>query len=136
MDPAGGRPIEVSQGLAENYCLRAFYYNYCILPVNDAVSRGFLENLEQDIDAYGASSDVAKACRAIALASHGTTLRRPALNATGEASYQALLGSLAKTVASTNGETLRGALLTAVLLGLYEVRYQMVAEDGDIRDLT
>ena len=115
-------PEELANKCVEEYALRAFFYDYCINSVNERVSKGFLDGLERLIWTIGWQSDLANACRVVAFASHGTFLRRPRLIQQAEDMYQELLSSQAKAIANPVSVNMIETLLTAMLLGLYEVR--------------
>jgi hypothetical protein len=114
-------PVETSQAESSKLALRAFFYDYCVLSTNTNLSRGFLSGLEMMAYRLGPKSDMAKACQAIAFASHGKPLRRPKLVHQAEMIYQGLLGSLAKTIESLASAKARESKLVAMLLGLYQV---------------
>jgi hypothetical protein len=105
----------------ECHALSAFFYDYCLAPQSGVPSHGYLDGLEALLKVSGPSSDLARATKAVALASIGTKLRRPSIIHNARIVYSGLLQSL--QVKITN-EILTGStesLMTVVLLGLYEV---------------
>ncbi|KAL4862125.1 hypothetical protein BDV12DRAFT_203344 [Aspergillus spectabilis] len=103
------------------YALRAFFHDYCIVPIDSSVSRGFLSGLESRDHRLGLDSDVAKACKAVGFASHGIKLSRPFLTRVAEELYQELLKSLAREIKDSNRTKKQDATVVAILLGLYEM---------------
>lgn len=119
--PDDGLPEENSDEKVEEFALRAFLYDYCIVSTNHALSRGYLNGLELMIHHRGWQSDLAKACKVVAFADHGIKLRRPGLVRKAEISYHNLLGSLAKAIQDPGFVNTAESLTIAMLLGLYEV---------------
>ena len=119
--PEDSKPPEVSDEKVENFAVRAFFYDYCITSMNQSLSRGYLNGLEMMLDRLGWQSDLAKACKVVAFANHGIKLCRPTLTHKAEVLYHDLLGSLGKALANTAFVTTAESLVTATLLGLYEV---------------
>ena len=119
--PEDGQPQELSNEKVEEFALRAFFYDYCIVSMNPYLSRGYLDGLELMLHQLGWESDLAKACKAVAFASHGSKLRRPVLKQKAEMLYHNLLGSLAKAIEDSAFATTAELLMIAMLLGLYEV---------------
>ena len=118
--PDDAKPREVSDEKVEEFALRAFFYDYCILSTNHSISRGYLDGLELMVNRLGWQSDVAKACKVVAFASHGIKLCRPGLTRTAETFYDDLLGSLAKAIQDPAFVNIAESLTIAMLLGLYE----------------
>ena len=119
--PEDSKPPEVSDEKVEDFALRAFFYDYCIISVNQNLSRGYLNGLEVLLHGLGWQSDLAKACKVVAFANHGIKLCRPILTHKAEVLYQDLLGFLGKGLANTAFATTAESLVIATLLGLYEV---------------
>jgi hypothetical protein len=119
--PKESLPSEVSEAESDQLALRAFFYDYCVLPTNQNLSRGFLSGLEKMAHRLGPTSDLAKACQAVGFGSHGKPLHRPTLVDKAERIYQELLGSLAKAIDSPILADVTEARLVAQLLGLYQV---------------
>ncbi|THC94915.1 hypothetical protein EYZ11_005598 [Aspergillus tanneri] len=119
--PEDGPPKEIPDNLIEEFAIRAFFHDYCVAPVNTALSRGFLGGLELMVQRLGLQSPVANACKAVAFASHGLKLSRPFLTQKAETLYHELLVSLTR---STQNPALAAGpemLVIAILLGLYEM---------------
>ena len=124
--PKDHKPQEISDEKVEEFALRAFFYDYCIISTNHSLSRGYLDGLELMVQRLGWQSNLAKACKAVAFATHGTKLCRPGLMRKAEVFYHTLLGSLAKAIADQAFVKTRESLSIAILLGLYEV---LLSED-------
>lgn len=101
--------------------LRAFFYDYCIIPTNKNLPRGFLSGLEMMAHRLGPKSDLVKACQAVSYPTHGMPLNRPQLVNKAKMLYQELLGSLATAIESSSLADSTESKLVAMLLGLYEV---------------
>lgn len=119
--PEDGQPQEVSDEKVEEFALRAFFHDYCIVSYNQSLSRGYLDGLELMLHHLGRQSDLAKACKVVALANHGIKLHRPGLTRKAETLYHDLLGSMLKSIENTAFANTAEALMIAMLLGLYEV---------------
>ncbi|KAL3459651.1 hypothetical protein BJX64DRAFT_264482 [Aspergillus heterothallicus] len=121
-------PKEVPPELMEECALRAFFYDYCIVPINPTLSRGFLGGLEPLVRRVGMHSQVARACQAVGYASHGIKLSRPFLSRKGEEAYHVLLRALAGAIRDPKAVDRRQTAVMAILLGLYEM---IIARDAD-----
>ncbi|KAL4819964.1 hypothetical protein BDW67DRAFT_154393 [Aspergillus spinulosporus] len=119
--PEDGPPKDIPDGLIEELALRAFFHDYCVVPVNTALSQGFLGGLEPMVHRLGLQSPVANACKAVAFASHGLKLSRPFLTKKGETLYHELLGSVARSIQNHALAASPEILVIAILLGLYEM---------------
>lgn len=119
--PKDVQPREVSNEKVEEFALRAFFYDYCIISTNPSISRGYLNGLESMLNHLGWQSDPAKACKAVAFASHGIKLSRPGLTRKADILYNDLLRSLAKAILDPAFVNNIESLTIATLLGLYEV---------------
>ena len=117
----GGLPQEISKEKFDEFALRAFFYDFCVISTNQSLSRGYLGSLELMLHRRGWQSDLAKACKVVEFASHSTLLRRPGLMRKAELMYHDLLGSLAKAIDSAAFADNAESLTIAMLLGLYEV---------------
>jgi hypothetical protein len=122
--PEDDPPKEVSDEKIEELALRAFLHDYCIVSANLRLSRGFLNGLESILHQLGLQSNLAKACKVVALANHGIRLRRPFLVQKAEMQYYDLLGSLARAIENPAIARTVESLAITMLLGLYEVLYQ------------
>lgn len=72
-------PKEVSSAQSNEYAVRSFFYDYCIISENRQLSRDFLDGLEPLLHRLGMESDFAEACKAVTFASHGRVLFRPSV---------------------------------------------------------
>ena len=119
--PEDGKPLEVSDEKVEEFALRAFFYDYCIVSMNQHLSRGYLHGLELLVHRLGWQSDLAKACKVVGFANHGIKLNRPVLTWKAEVLYHDVLGSLAEAIKGSTSAATSESLMIAMLLGLYEV---------------
>lgn len=119
--PEDGCPKEMSIEKTEEFALRAFFYDYCIIPVNRSLCRGYLSGLEAQVRHLGLHSELAKACKVVAFANHGVKLNRPSFMRKAEKMYHDLLGYLAKVIEIPSLANIDESLTIATLLGLYEV---------------
>lgn len=124
--PEDAPPSEVPEHLIEELALRAFFHDYCVVPVNPALSRGFLAGLEPMVQRLGPQSPLADACKAVAFACHGLKLSRPFLTEKAEMLYQTLLGSLAHSIQDGATSRTPEIFIITILLGLYEVTYYAI----------
>lgn len=115
-------PKEVSDEESDRLALRAFFYDYCVVTTNPLLSRGFLGGLERFLHRIGMESNLARACRLVAFANHGITLKRPTLSRRADTLYPELVATLAALIQKSAGSNVEEeAVLVAMLLGLYEV---------------
>ncbi|KAL3446437.1 hypothetical protein BJX65DRAFT_131202 [Aspergillus insuetus] len=114
-------PKEVPREIMEECALRAFFYDFCLVPINPTLSRGFLSGLEQMVHRLGMQSQVAKACMAVGYASHGIKLFRPFLVQRAEELYYDGLRSLAHAMKDSHAINKEETVVMAILLGLYEI---------------
>ncbi|KAI9733836.1 MAG: hypothetical protein M1818_007103 [Claussenomyces sp. TS43310] len=121
MLPEDCQPKEVPEEKVEEFALRAFFYDYCVVSTNHSLSRGYLDGLELMLHHLGFQSDLAKACKVVAFADHGIKLRRPVLTRKAELLYHELLGSLARAIENPAFAHTAEPLMIAMLLGLYEM---------------
>ncbi len=100
---------------------RVFFADYCIVSPNQDISRGYLSGLQAMIHKAGITSDVAKSCTTIALASLGRKLQDHRILRKAQNLHTSLLRSFSLSI--SNGDTFISveSLITATLLGLYEV---------------
>jgi hypothetical protein len=97
-------------------------HDYCLVPEHHLPSRGYLDGLETLLDVTGPSSDLAQATKVVALASIGAKLNRPGLVHKARIMYLEMLQSLQVVISDAGMARTAESLMTAVLLGLYEVR--------------
>ena len=119
--PEDVQPREVSDEKVEEFALRAFFYDYCIISTNHSISRGYLDGLESMLNCMDSQSVAAKACKTVAFASHGIKLCRPGLTRKAEMLYNDLLAALAKSILDPTFINSMESLTIVTLLGLYEV---------------
>lgn len=106
---------------ADDFAMRSFFYDFCIISENHCLSRGFLGNLEAMLRRHSLDSDLSKACRAVAYASRGTTLKRPPLVQRGRDYHDQVLSHFPKHVADPTRAYSTETLAISMLLGLFEV---------------
>jgi hypothetical protein len=121
MLPPDAIPPETSDAESNQFALRSFLYDFCIISTNKNISRGYLPNLENISDRLGPQSDLVKACQAVSFASHGKPLCRPQLVHKAEVFYQEILGAFAKSIQIPETANAAGSKLIAMLLGIYQV---------------
>lgn len=85
------------------------------------MSRGYLDGLETLLAAAGPSSDLSEAANIVAVANIGTKLCRPSLVHKARIRYSKMLHSLQVKISKAGMANATETLVTAVLLGLYEV---------------
>jgi hypothetical protein len=105
----------------ESSAFQTFISDYCISSSNRTVSRGYLNGLESLIEKAGPESSIAKSCTIISLANLGKKAASPMLLQKAETLYFDLLPSFRWTISNEGKSTTIRSLITAVLLGLYEV---------------
>ena len=106
----------------ESRAFQTFISDYCIPSSNRTVSRGYLNGLECFIEKAGPESCVAKSCRILSLANLGKKTASPGPVQRAEMLYLDLLPSFRQTISDEGNSTTIHSLITAVMLGLYEVR--------------
>jgi hypothetical protein len=109
----------------ERHALADFLHDYCFVPENDLISRGYLVGLETLLAIAGPSSDLAKATKVVSLASIGTKLNRLELVHKARIMYSEILQSFQVMISKAGMARTAESLMTAVLLGLYEVRINL-----------
>jgi hypothetical protein len=105
----------------ESLASQTFISDYCISSSNRTVSRGYLNGLESLIAKAGPASTVSQSCKIISLANLGKKAASPMLLQKAETLYFDLLPSFRWTISNEGESTTIQSLITAVLLGLYEV---------------
>ena len=128
-------PSETSSAQSNMLALRAFFYDYCILPTNSNLSRGYLSGLEQAAERQGTNSDLVKACQAVSFMTHGKPLNRPKLMEKASIFYQELLGSLAKAMDNPHSVKAAETRMIVMLLGIYQV-ITLIATSATTRELS
>jgi hypothetical protein len=112
---------DISDVEVHNHALRSFIYEYCVSSTNQLLSRGFLDGLEPMLRHLGPQSNLEKACKTVAYASHSIKLRRPSLEAQAKSWYGELLGHLVEAMANPATARTSETVMISILLGLYEV---------------
>lgn len=105
----------------ESLAFQTFISDYCISSSNLTVSRGYLNGLESLIQKAGPASSIAQSYRIISLANLGKKADSPMLLQKAKTLYFDLLPSFRRTISNEDKFTTIQSLITAVLLGLYEV---------------
>jgi len=105
----------------ESSAFQTFTFDYCISSSNRAVSRGYLNGLVSLIEKAGPASIIAQSCKVISLANLGKKAASPILLQKAETLYFDLLPTFRWTISNERKSTTIQSLITAVLLGLYEV---------------
>ena len=113
---------EACQHPLDEGTLEIFFRDYCIESSNRSLSRGFLDGIKSLIACTGESSDVARAAKTVALAGLGKRTKRAELMKRAEELYAQILLSFRTTLSHSYQSNTTETLMTAVLLGLYEVR--------------
>lgn len=113
--------VELDDAQIEQRSLMTFFNDYCERSKDRSVSRGFLDGLETIIVYAGQSSNVAKAAKIVALAGIGNRLLRKTLVQKAERLYCELLSSFQKRLSEKTLCNTVELLVTASLIGLYEV---------------
>lgn len=99
----------------------AFFDDYCIVSSNQDLSRGYLHGLQSMIAKVGPSSELAQACTIASLANLGKKLRNILYIERSDHLYSLLLRSFRLSISNEAIFTTVESLITAALLGLYEV---------------
>jgi hypothetical protein len=116
--------VSLAQGTdaeVEERALAAFVHHYCLIPKSRS-----LEGLETMLSDAGPSSNLAQAAKVVALANIGTRLGRSSLVQKATILYSDMLHSFRMMIANATMSSAAELLMTAVLLGLYEVRIKFM----------
>jgi len=108
----------------------AFFNDYCIVSSNRGLSRGYLHGLRTMIANAGPSSELAQACTIIALANLGGKLGYNIYVNRARSLYSLLLQSFRLSISNEAVFTTVESLITAALLGLYEVSLSVITRTG------
>jgi hypothetical protein len=119
--PEAVLPDGSSDTESNSLAFRAFLYDFCIIPTDTYMSRGYLSGLEVMARRSGPDSNLVKVCQAVSFAIHGKPLHRPEMVHKAATLYQELLGSLAKTIQDPDVANTTESKLVVMLLGLYQV---------------
>lgn len=106
----------------ENMAVEMFIDEFCVESFDRSLSRGFLDGLNTLITIAGPDSDVSQAAKIVGLANMGIKIGRRSLLDRSKCIHGAVLSSFRDTLSSSTTANTCEALVTAVLLGLYEVR--------------
>jgi hypothetical protein len=98
-----------------------FFDDYCIVSSNQDLSRGYLHGLKAMISEAGPSSELTQACTIVSLANIGNKLGNPTYLERAKGLYSSLLRSFRLRISNEAIFTTVESLITAALLGLYEV---------------
>ena len=102
--------------------MEVFFHDYCLVPENRLLSRGYLEGLETMISHKETSSNLIHATKVVAFANLGSRLGRSSLLQKARIIYSEMLCSFQVMISNATASNTAELLMTAVLLGLYEVR--------------
>jgi hypothetical protein len=110
-----------SDAAFEARALESFLHDYCLVPENRVLSRGYLEGLRTSISEAKPDSNVLQAARVVAFANLGSRLGMPNLVQKARVMYSEMLHSFQVMISYASTSNTAELLMTAVLLGLYEV---------------
>ncbi|KAH8681804.1 hypothetical protein BX600DRAFT_491961 [Xylariales sp. PMI_506] len=122
-------PRETTVEESHMLALRSFLYDFSTSSINRNISRGYLSGLVTLVQRLGPSSNVAKACQAVAFANRGRPLNRPRFVRKAQLLYQDLLLSSAKALNSSRLTGTTELRLIALMMGLFQV---IIADEHDI----
>ncbi|KAK9482634.1 hypothetical protein V1527DRAFT_454858 [Lipomyces starkeyi] len=100
---------------------QAFFDDYCIISRSRSLSRGYLHGLQAMIAKVGPRSELTRACTIMALASRGKKLHVATYLNRAKDLYSVSLRSFRLSISNEATFTSGESLITAALLGLYEV---------------
>lgn len=98
-----------------------FFNDYCIVSSNRSLSRGYLHGLQSMIAKADPNSELVQACTLIALANLGNKFGNTMYRHRAEGLYSLLLRSFRLSISNEAVFTTVESLITAALMGLYEV---------------
>ncbi|KIW60934.1 hypothetical protein, variant [Exophiala xenobiotica] len=98
-----------------------FLLDYSVISSDRSLSRGYLEGLRQLLVYCGPSSELSQAVTIVSFASYANKHSRPEISAEAKYLYFQLLQSFQRTISNVATSNIVEPLLTAVLLGLYEI---------------
>lgn len=105
----------------EARALEGFFHDYCLVPENRILSRGYLEGLQRLITKAKPNSNVLQAAKVVAFANLGSRFGIPNLVQKARTMYSEMLRSFQVMISHASASNTAELLMTAVLLGLYEV---------------
>lgn len=103
------------------HALKTFLDDYVVSPADTVLSRGFLDGLPALLAHVDASSDLAQATQLVANAGLGNRMNNPTSLEESRQQYGNLLRSFHRSLSHDIQALPIEALVTAVLLGLYEI---------------
>jgi hypothetical protein len=115
------RGTEISPDELLDLAIRAFFYDFCVIPSTSCGGRGYLAGLEPAINRLGSHSILGKACQAVTYITHGQVLQRPQLIQNAEHAYNEVVGRLSECIDGKFPAASKEIKWAAMLLGLYEV---------------
>ena len=120
--------LDFDNAQLEQRALAKFLSDYCVVSSNRSLSRGYLNGLESLLSYAGPTSDIAQACKMMAFACYGKPSTDMALGYRAKAKllYPGLLRSFTKTISDPANLSTVETLMTAVVLGLYEVCFSLI----------
>ncbi|KIV87030.1 hypothetical protein PV11_02602 [Exophiala sideris] len=98
-----------------------FLHDYCIVPSDPSLSRGYLDGLPRLLEHCGPSSELSRVLTIVAFASYGNKYRRPEIAEKAKILYFELLQSFRSSILDVRSSNIVASLMTAVLLGIYEI---------------
>jgi hypothetical protein len=114
-------PKEVPERDVDDFTLRSFLHEFCIMPTGPTISHGFMSGIEPRLLRLNERSNLAKACKMVAFASQGIKLNRPVLTSKAEKLNHELVASLAVGLQHHAAASKKDDSVIVMLLGLYEV---------------
>lgn len=121
------RPLELSSNLrwtqpdlGYSQALKTFFFDYVLVSKDPSLSRGYFDGLESLLNRTGPNSELANAIELVALASEAA--RSGSFDhSSNNTRYLLALSAFQKTMDDTQKRNADEALMTAALLGLYEM---------------
>ncbi|KIW10800.1 hypothetical protein PV08_10099 [Exophiala spinifera] len=105
----------------EACALSAFFQHFTDVSRDPTISRGYLDGLEDLFRCADSDAHIQQACRIMAFACLGSRLKMPALLVQARSLYIKLLHSFSRSLLKLSSQDVIESLVTAVLLGLYEL---------------
>ncbi|KAJ5661817.1 uncharacterized protein N7477_009433 [Penicillium maclennaniae] len=123
-------PKAVPDRDVDDSTLQSFLHEFCIVPTGSEVTHGFLSGMEPRLRRVNDRSNLAKACKMVALANHGVKLNRPDSIVEAEKLNHGLVSSLAVGLQNNSGASKKDDALVVTLLGIYEMIIANDARNG------
>ncbi|KAI9709324.1 MAG: hypothetical protein M1820_003444 [Bogoriella megaspora] len=105
----------------EEKILDTFVEEFCAISSNPKISRGFLDGFESLVNHAGKATDIGQAATMVGLAGVANRIGRLSLHKRAELIYGRLLRSFQTSLTDKERSSSVESLMTAVLLGIYEV---------------